>query len=233
MLFNSPLSTSKADRIIEQFNLKSRSRVLDAGCGEGEFLVRVSERYEIRGFGFDLNPLAIKTAQAKAKQRVKAGHVSFSTQDATEFFSENQAYDLIICIGAEFIFGGYAAALHKLRTVLAPNGLLLMGTVFWKQEPAPEYLQLMGGENPHFDHASTVALASQQNFLPLYICRSSDDEWDDFESSVSQRKYLEALHQLSAPDAAQQMEKVKQWQMGYLRWGMNTMGFGFYLLRSV
>lgn len=207
--------------------------VLDAGCGEGEFLVRVAEHYKIEGFGFDLSRLAIEKAQTKANQRVKSGSIVFAVQDGADFSNGNQAYDLVICIGAKFIFGGYEAALQKLKAVLTLNGLLLIGTVFWKQEPTPEYLQLMEGKNPHFDHATTVALAAQQGFIPLYVCRSNDDEWDDFESSLSQRKYLEALNHSSPTDAAKQLEKVKQWQTGYVKWGIDTMGFGFYLLRSV
>ena len=231
MLFNSPLHIDKADRLIRQFNLEPGSRVLDAGCGEGEFLVRVAEHYDITGLGFDLNSDAIEKAQVKASQRVKAGSVTFAVQDAAAVSEQGEVYDLAICIGAEFIYGGYAAALQHLKSALAPNGLLLMGTIYWKHEPTPEYLQLMGGANPYFSHAATVDLATQQGFLPLYVCRSSDDEWDDFESVVSRRKYLETLNPSSSPDAEKSMEKIKQWQNGHLKWGVSTMGFGFYLLR--
>lgn len=233
MSFNCPLHIAKADRIIEQFNLKPGSRVLDAGCGEGEFLVRVAERYEIEGFGFDLNRDVIEKAQTKAKERVNLGSVVFAAQDAADFSGKNDSYDLILCIGAEFIFGGYVGVLQKLKVLLKPNGLLLIGTIFWKQEPTPEYLQLMDGENSYFDHVATVELATRQGFVPLYICRSNGDEWDDFESSVSQWKYLKVMNQSPAPDAIKRIEEIKQWQDGYLKWGVHTMGFGFYLLRNV
>ncbi len=232
MLFNSPLHVFKADRIIKQLNLKLGSHVLDVGCGDGEFLVRVAERYEIRGVGVDHNEDLIGQAQAKASQRVKSGNVIFSTQDAANLSDQNNLYDLIISIGSEFIFGGYDAALQKLKLSLAPNGLLLLGTVFWKKEPTAEYLQRMGGENPYFDHRTTVAKAVQQGFLPFYVCRSNDDEWDDFESSASQRKYLEALNQPLTTEVTEKIEKIRNWQDGYLKWGMDTMGFGFYLLRN-
>ena len=232
MLFNSPLHTAKADRIIEQLSLKPSSFVLDAGCGDGEFLIRVAERYEIKGVGFDHNERLIERARAKASHRIKSGLVDFLVQDATNFSGQNNVYDLIICIGSEFIFGGYEATLKKLQLSLSPKGLLLIGTIFWKQKPTDEYLQLMGGENPHFDHETTVEKAVQQGFIPFYICRSNDDEWDDFESSTSQRKYVEALKQPSSAEVTTQIEKVRQWQRGYLKWGIDTMGFGFYLLRN-
>jgi cyclopropane fatty-acyl-phospholipid synthase-like methyltransferase len=230
MLFNSPLHTVKADHIIEQFNLKPGSYVLDAGCGEGEFLIRVAERYEIKGFGVDINKFLIDRAQDKANTRIKAGNVVFTAQDAPNYLNEKKLFDLIICMGSDSIFGGYEAAIQKLKLSLVPNGLLFIGTIFWKQKPADEYLQLMGGENPYFDHANTIDKAIKQGFIPLYICRSNDDEWDDFESSTSQRKYLEAIKQPSTLEAAKQIEKVMAWQKGYLKWGIDTMGFGFYLL---
>ena len=232
MLFNSPLHASKADRIIEQLRLKPSSYVLDAGCGDGEFLVRVAERYDIKGVGVDHNEHLIERAITKASQRTKPGSIVFLAENAAMISGQNRVYDLIICIGSEFIFGGYETALTKLKLSLAPNGLLLMGTIFWKQKPTDEYLQLMGGENPHFDHKTTVEKAIEQGFTPLYICRSNDDEWDDFESSVSQRKYLEVLKQFPSAETTAQIEKVRQWQSGYLKWGIDTMGFGFYLLRN-
>ncbi|HWQ47233.1 MAG TPA: class I SAM-dependent methyltransferase [Longilinea sp.] len=232
MLFNCPLSVSKAVRIIEQFDLKPHSQVLDAGCGDGEFLTRVAERYQINGFGFDLNQSLIEKAHAKANSRVKSGKVVFKAQAAADFSAQTGFYDLIICIGSEFIFGGYEGALKTLKPYLSKNGLLLIGTIFWKKEPLEEYLQLMDGENPYFDHAATVDKAVQNGFIPLYVCRSNADEWDDFESSVSRRKYLEILDQPANAETTEKIEKIRMWQSGYIRWGIDTMGFGFYLLRK-
>ncbi|MEM7331218.1 MAG: class I SAM-dependent methyltransferase [Chloroflexota bacterium] len=233
MLFNSPLHETKANRLIEQFNLKPNSSVLEIGCGDGEFLVRVAEKYKIDGLGIDANEQLIEKAQNKSNQRLKLSNLQFLTQDATTFSSERRVYDLIICIGSEFIFGGYEAALKKLKLLLTEDGLLLMGTIFWKQQPADEYLQLMGNKNPHFNHLSTVEKAVHQGFIPLYICRSNDDEWDDFESSFTQRNYLDALKSSSSDGRAKQIEDLFKWQSGYLKWGTNTMGFGYYLFRNL
>lgn len=54
-MFNCPLGVERASRLIEQLNLESHDRVLDIGCGEGEFLTRIAERYDITGIGVDLN----------------------------------------------------------------------------------------------------------------------------------------------------------------------------------
>lgn len=229
MLFNCPLHFEKADRLIAQLGLELGGRVADVGCGNGEFLIRVAEQYEISGVGFDNNPELIQEANAAAEARKKSASVSFQTRDLSVYEWDGDKFEAIVCIGAEFIFGGYEAMLRTLSSALKTNGRLLVGTIFWKKEPSFEYLQLMNGENSHFDHATTVEIARKHGFVPLYVCRSSDDEWDEFESRVSQKRYLEALLQ---PKIEEKLSRIEKWQNGYLRWGTATMGFGFYILHK-
>lgn len=227
-MFNCPLGTEKATRLVEQLKLANNCYAVDVGCGEGEFLIRVAERYEIVGVGIDTNSDLIKLAQQKAKQRIPSKNVSFMYQDARSFDWEAHKADLIICIGSEFVFGGYRQAMQSLSHYLVDAGTLVVGTIFWKQEPSPEYLSVMGGENPNFDYLTTVDIATDQGFLPLYLCRSNEDEWDDFESRHAQKRYLAAIQ--NADEKA--FEQIRTWQRGYLRWGSDTMGFCFLLLQK-
>lgn len=227
-MFNCPLSTEKADRLVEQLELAHNCYVVDVGCGEGEFLIRVAERYEIAGFGLDKNSDLIELANGKAKQRIPGKNVSFICQDAQLFAGKEQKANLIVCIGSEFIFGGYRQALQYLSPYSVDEGIFLMGTVFWQQEPCSEYLNLMEGKNPHFDYLTTVDIAIEEGFIPLYLCRSSEDEWDDFESRYARKRYHAAIQ--NADEVA--FEQIRNWQRGYLRWGRETMGFGFFLLQK-
>ena len=86
----------------------------------------------------------------------------------------------------------------------------------------------MGGENPHFDYLTTVDIALKEGFIPLYLCRSSEDEWDDFEGRHAQKHYLAALQS----DDKIAFKRICDWQQGYLKWGSETMGFGFFLLQK-
>ena len=67
MLFNSPFSSEKADRLIGLLPLDSESRVLDVGCGTGEFLVRVIEKFGAQGTGVDIDPTSLEIARRKAE----------------------------------------------------------------------------------------------------------------------------------------------------------------------
>lgn len=227
-LFNCPLSAEKANRLVEQLKLDSNCYALDIGCGEGEFLIRVAEQYGITGVGVDRNLELIALAKQKAEKRLPSTTLSFVCQDAQSFNWEAHKANLIICIGSEFILGGYRQSLQLFSHYLVNSGSLMIGTVFWKQEPSPEYLSLMGGENPHFDYITTVDIALEEGFIPLYLCRSSEDEWDDFESKHAQKRYLAAME--NADDTA--FERIQSWQRGYLRWGIDTMGFVFLRLQK-
>ena len=151
-MFNCPLGVERASRLIEQLNLESHDRVLDIGCGEGEFLTRIAERYDIAGTGVDHNLDLITRAEQKAKEKGLSKTLSFVCQDACSLNWETHKANLIICIGSEFILGGYRQALQLFFQQLLSSESVLIGTVYWKQDPVPEYLDLMGGENSHFDY---------------------------------------------------------------------------------
>ena len=227
-MFNCPLSAERASRLIEQLNLENHDRVLDIGCGKGEFLIQVAERYDITGVGVDHNSDLTTWAEQKAKERDLSKNLSFVCQDARSFDWKAHKANLIICIGSEFILGGYRQALRLFSHHLVSSEAMLIGTVYWKQDPVPEYLDLMGGENPHFDYLTTVDIAVEEGFIPLYLCRSNEDEWDDFESRHTQNRYRTAMK--SDDEAA--LKQTQNWQRGYLRWGSQTIGFGFFLFQK-
>ena len=227
-MFNCPLSIEKANSLIEQLRLDQTNHIVEVGCGEGELLIRVAERYGTTGIGIDISPVLITEANQQATTRLPSHPLSFICQGAQHFDWTTHQANLIICVGSEFIFGGYRQALQLFSQHLASTGKILIGTVFWKQDPSPEYLQVMGGENSHFDYLTTVDIAIGEGFVPLYVCRSNDDEWDDFESRHAQKGYLKALEQADQ----EAFDQTQEWQRGYLRWGHATMGFAFLLLQK-
>ncbi len=58
--FNAPLSSARADAVIESLQPLDRASVVDLGCGWGELLQRLLEREPTaRGVGVDTSPAAI------------------------------------------------------------------------------------------------------------------------------------------------------------------------------
>ncbi len=95
-VFNNPISSEKADRLISLLDLRSDGRVLDVGCGNGEFLIRVIERYGVTGLGIDNSPEAIASARENAGGRITEPSYEFRECDARSEPLGEGAFDLSI-----------------------------------------------------------------------------------------------------------------------------------------
>jgi ubiquinone/menaquinone biosynthesis C-methylase UbiE len=234
MLFNSPLSVEKADRIIQLLELPESGRVLDVGCGAGEFLLRVIERTGAQGLGVDVNDESIEAARERAAGRIDKGKVEFRTADIQETEIEDGTFDLAICLGSTHAFGSgeaaYPNALQKMRDFVCPGGMLLIGEGYWKRPPAQPYLELIGDPIGVYQlHAGNISLGEEHGLIPLYAAVSSEDEWDHFEWSHRMRIEQEGQRHPNNPAVVERVIRSREWQNSYLRWGRSTMGFGFYL----
>ena len=234
MLFNSPLSSQRADRIIQVLGLSKEAWAVDVGCGSGEFLIRVVEATGAKGLGIDLDGEAVEAAWERAEGRVADGLIEFRTADIQEAQLENGSFDLAICLGSTHAFGegeaAYPNTLKRLMELVRPGGQMLVGEGYWKRPPAKPYLELIGEPvGIYRSHAENISFAGERGLVPLYAAVSSEDEWDHFEWSHRMRIEREGLRYPNDPAVAEKVARSRVWRDGYLRWGRSTMGFGFYL----
>tara|TARA_R110002096_G_scaffold159011_5_gene324625 strand:+ start:3010 stop:3729 length:720 start_codon:yes stop_codon:yes gene_type:complete len=235
MVFNNPISSEKADRLIRLFTANASSRVLDAGCGQGEFLVRTIEATGASGLGVDVDDDSLTYARETAGKRLgSSNRCEFLNADLTKTQLDAESFDLAICLGATHAFApgeeAFPETIRALTALVAPGGQLLIGEGYWKQPPAAEYLELLGEPvGIYRTHAENVAYGEKSGLKPLHASVSSDDEWDDFE--WEHRRAVEAEITLHPKDSktGRELERIRRWSEGYLRWGRSTMGFGFYL----
>jgi len=237
MKFNCPLSPDKADRLIRLLDPGRGGRVLDAGCGQGEFLIRVIELTGASGLGIDTDSGLIVAARKNAEDRVPAGRCEFRKADAKDEVPEDGSFDVATCLGSTHAFGlgeaAYANAISRLSRAVRPGGLILVGEGYWKMPPTPEYLGLIGDPvGIYRDHAANVSFAEARGLVPLYAVVSNEDEWDHFEWTHRMNIECESALRSGDPDIDAKLRRSREWRDGYLRWGRSTMGFGFYLFRN-
>lgn len=238
MPFNSPISSQKADQFVQLLDLRSGDRVIDAGCGTGDFLLLLAAHHRgVHGLGIDQDPRCIATAQANATAQGLASQCEFRTADVNQLEAESGSFDLGICIGSTHAFGAgdsaYPNTIKRLKYLVRPSGYLLVGEGHWKQEPAPEYLTFIGDPvGIYRDHAGNISFAERRGLVLLHAAVSSDDEWDDFESRHYQKVQRDAEANPNDQPLAAKLARSRRWYDGYLRWGRSTMGFGLYLFRS-
>ncbi len=103
--FNCPLSLEKADRLIEVLELLPTARVVDVGCGEGEFLIRILQRYRASGTGIDPDDDAVAACQQEAGKRGVADALDLLTLKAEDVDWPEERYDAAVCIGSVLRLG--------------------------------------------------------------------------------------------------------------------------------
>jgi len=237
MFFNSPISSTKANELIEILGLNSESRVLDVGCGTGEFLIRVIEKFNAKGDGVDINSNSINEAQNIASSRIPDYGINFHKIDIKKFDKAPASFDCGICLGSTHAFSmndpAYPETLKGLSKLVKPGGQILIGESFWMKEPLSEYLDFIGEPTGTYrTHLENVELGMEHGLVPQYVVTSNLDEWDDFEWRHNIKKEQEYE---SGPKEALDREKIefsRKWRMAYLKWGRGTMGFAFYLFKK-
>jgi SAM-dependent methyltransferase len=98
-LWNAPVSEAKMARCIETQELHPGQWVLDVGCGCGEVLIRLHERYQIQGTGIDTSTEYIAEARKRPWTAFPTHPfaLSKSTSGGTQI---ERLVDLAICMGA-------------------------------------------------------------------------------------------------------------------------------------
>jgi SAM-dependent methyltransferase len=236
LLWNAPVSEAKMVRCIKTLELLPGRRVLDVGCGCGEVLIRLHERYQIQGTGIDTSPEYLAEARKRAAGRVSDASVRFIKADAREYRVEPDSLNLAVCMGATHAFGlggdAYRNAIEQMAPLVVPGGLLLVADGCLKQPAPPEYRKLLGETMPDkMTHAANVATGKELGLIPLAAWTSSDDEWDEFEWTYQRIIERAAAERPDDRDVAAKLQRRRDWMDAYLRWGRDTLGYGIYLFK--
>ena len=178
-----PVAAPVSDAVLHRLlaRLGPVERVLDLGCGSGEWLLAALEAAPgAHGVGVDTSGPALEQARSRASARGLADRVAFEEADAAGY--EGGGFDAVLCVGATHAFGGLTGALAAVREHLRPGGRVLLGEGFWDGEPAPQAMSALGtepGELP--DLTGLVEAVRAAGYEPGYGHVSSPEEWDDYE----------------------------------------------------
>jgi SAM-dependent methyltransferase len=227
-----PLDEATVDAACARLGLEAmdpgrRPRVIDVGCGKAGMLIRLALRRPIAGIGIDLNPAHLAEGAERAARRRVADSITLLEMDATRFDAAPESFDVAISIGAAHALGGCEPTLRTLRSWLRPGGRLLVGHGYWRREPAPEYLAVLGASaSEHGRHADNLALAARLGLEPIADWESDREAWDRYENLYAETALAFAADHPDDPDAAAIVARVERWRDAYRRWGRDTLGFG-------
>ncbi len=236
LLWNIPLSEAKMAQIMDSLALGACQRVLDVGCGCGEVLIRLYERFQIQGIGIDKSPDHVAEAVRRADGRVTQSAVRFFEGDAQSYAEDPGSFDMAMCMGSTHAFGlgsgAYRNAVRQMMSVVAPGGLVLVADGYLKRPATPEYRKILGDSLPdEMTHAANVATGTDLGLIPLAAWTSNEDEWDDFEWTYQRIVQRNAEGRPDDERAKARLVQRRQWMQAYLQWGRETLGFGVYLFQ--
>ena len=227
--FNAPMSTELADTLAGRLVTRSPTTVLDVGCGWAELLLRVlALAPTATGLGIEVDDSLIARAVANATDRHLDDRVSFSAELPT---ADADPSHVVICIGADHIFGSQPDAVANLHDLVAPGGMLLLGTGYWETPPTTAQAATIGAvPDDHRSLADLVDLALAAGFRLLDLRTATRREWEEFELGYLADWEDWLMDWSEQHEAAAIRSRTDAHRNEYLRGWRDVLGFAYLVL---
>ncbi|MDL4815173.1 SAM-dependent methyltransferase [Actinomadura opuntiae] len=223
-----PLDDDSVRSLLEHGVPRGDARVLDLGCGGGEWLLRALAAHEgVRAEGVDIDEGALARAREKARDLGVDERLVLHHRDAAELDPSHE-FDLVLSVGATHAFGGLLPALAAAREHLAPGGRVLIGDGYWEREPSPAAVAMLGD---FADLATTVDRVVADGWTPVYGHVSTRRELDDYEWAWTGSLASWALEHRDDPESSQALAAAAEHRDEWLRVYRDSFGFVCLVLR--
>lgn len=112
-------------------------KILDVGCGTGEILKSIKERYSfVQLYGLDISEEMLKQANDKLK-----GTATLILGDAENITLETNSFDLLLCTDSFHHYPNPQQAISEFYRVLK-HGKFLLIAYYWKPFPIRQIMNL-------------------------------------------------------------------------------------------
>ncbi|NOG55480.1 MAG: class I SAM-dependent methyltransferase [Planctomycetes bacterium] len=229
-----PISADKIEQLGCILDLQQGMRVLDIACGFGQLLITYANDFGIHGVGVDASPLAVKRALKRKREQAPNAEMQFVHERGENYrlADDEQQYDVVMCIGASWIWNGYEGTVKAMRGFCKPSGLLVVGEPHWKTEPSAEYLATQDFDRTtFFTLHENVTMARDMGLRLVYLIVSNEDDWDQYETLQVAGVDRFARENPDHPDLPAIRERVDTGYESYLKWGRDTFGFATLVFR--
>jgi SAM-dependent methyltransferase len=222
-----PVSEEKLRLLGERLRLDSGSRVLDIASGRGGPALLLAREFGCRVDGIEIAPEFHAAALERAEAAGLAHLVSSRLGDASQEELPAEAYDVALCLGASFVWGGLAGTLDALEPVVRAGGYVVVGEPFWRKLPLPE--DYADRDGPYTTLEGTVGILESGGLRVVSVIVSSEDDWDRCET-LHWRAVEEWLaDNPEDADAAHIRARHEEYKRTYLRHGRERLGWAVFV----
>jgi ubiquinone/menaquinone biosynthesis C-methylase UbiE len=200
---NDPISEDKLRSLGEQLRLGPNHEILDLASGSSGPAIVLAQAFGSRFTCVDWSPSFIRAAREQIQRRGLAGLIEVIEADARTFVFEAERYDVVMCLGASWIFNGMPDILKALAPCVKPGGHVVVGEVYRmsEAEPATDVFR--------FSFHQLLDQFDERGLPVVAYMRASEDDWDRYQSEAA-RNYVDWLEaHPNHPDAAQ-VEAVRR-----------------------
>lgn len=222
-----PTSREKLLLLAERVRLGPETSVLDVASGRGGPAILFASEHGCRIRGIEVAPEFHAVAVERAEQAGVAERVGFELADASEVELELETYDVAMCLGASFVWGGLAGTLDALEPVVRPGGHVVVGEPFWRRTPLPD--DYGDREEPFTTLEGTVDVMESGALRVVTVIASSEDDFDRYET-LHWRAVEEWLATSPEdPDARDVRAMHERAKRTYTRYGRDYLGWAIFV----
>lgn len=222
-----PLTGESVRRLLDHAIRRGDERLLDLGCGGAAWLIHALAAHpRVTAEGVDISAPALARAE-KAATGVR-DRLVLHQRDATEYTSADP-FDVVLSVGASYVFGGLLPTLRAASEHLAPGGHVIVGDGFWERPPSPDAVEMLGDLD---DLATIVDRVTGDGWTPVYGHISTRGELDDYEWSWTGSLASWALDHPGDPDSAEALVVASTHRDEWLGTYRSAFGFVTLVLRG-
>jgi hypothetical protein len=200
--------------------------VLDVASGRGGPAVLLARELGCTIRGVELRPEFHAAALDRAEAAGVSDRVAFELANANEA-DLGDDYDVAMCLGASFVWGGLVGTLDALEPVVRAGGHVVVGEPFWRRLPLPEDYELRTESFTTLE--GTVDVIESGDLRVVSVLASSVDDWDRYET-LHWRTVEEWLAaNPDDPDAPEIRRMYERSKHTYLRHGRDFLGWAMFV----
>jgi hypothetical protein len=226
---HNPVDSHKLAQLGEALRLTPGQTMLDLASGSGEMLCTWARDHGIGGTGVDISTDFTARAKARAAELGVADRCEFVHGDAAGHVA-SEPVDIAACIGATWIGSGTAGTVALLEQSLKPNGLMLIGECYWRQDP-PDDATVKGcyaeSRDSFFDLPGLFGHFDALGYDVVEMVLADQDSWDRYAAPhwLNVRLWLDENPGHELEDEMRRKLHVERnnhvrYQRDYLGWGI-------------